>query len=182
MDRVGTMQPSLWNYITLGKIVEFVSPRILSRIVLQCPLTSYLLDILVCVSKRNRRRRVRKHFVEQTQPLGWHWLVDMYECRKLPDTPEVLQTILIEAARLAKATVVQTCFHRYSPHGLSGVVVIAESHLAAHTWPEYQSVCVDLFSCSQRIEANIAIDFIAKQVDARRCERRCETRGQHRSG
>ena len=108
--------------------------------------------------------------------LGWHWLVDMYDCERLPTEPHVLEAILIAAAEMAGATVVQSCFHRFSPIGLSGVVVIAESHLAAHTWPEFKTMCVDLFSCSERINAQIAIDQIAKEVGALNCHSRMELR------
>ncbi|MCF7961936.1 MAG: adenosylmethionine decarboxylase [Pirellula sp.] len=109
--------------------------------------------------------------------LGWHWLVDLMRCDCLPSEPEVLESILVAAAELAGATVVQSCFHRFSPWGLSGVVVIAESHLAAHTWPEHKAMCIDLFSCSQKIEAQIAIDFIAKKVGAAEVRTRMEPRG-----
>jgi S-adenosylmethionine decarboxylase len=109
-------------------------------------------------------------------PLGWHWLVDLSDCRNLPIEPHVLEAILLEAARRAKATVVQSCSHRFSPHGLSGVVIVAESHLAAHTWPEHRAMCVDLFSCSSSILADEAIDFIVEQVAADRVHRRCEVR------
>lgn len=61
---------------------------------------------------------------------------------------------------------VKSCFHKFSPYGLSGVVVIAESHLAVHTWPEHRAVCLDLFSCSNKIDAQAAITFVADQLKA----------------
>lgn len=85
---------------------------------------------------------------------------------------------MVTAAKMAGATVVQTCFHKFSPHGLSGVVVIAESHLAVHTWPEHNAMCLDLFSCSDRINAPIAIDFIAAEIRAGKVDRRTVTRGE----
>jgi S-adenosylmethionine decarboxylase len=111
------------------------------------------------------------------RPLGWHWLADLYDCKRLPTDPGVLEEILVTAAKLAKATVVQSCFHRFSPWGLSGVVVIAESHLAAHTWPERDAMCLDLFSCSESIQAKTAIDYVAEQVGATEVRTRCELRG-----
>ena len=114
---------------------------------------------------------------KENQVLGWHWLVDFYQCSELPTEASVLEAILITAAELAGATVVQSCFHQFSPHGLSGVVVIAESHLAAHTWPEHQAMCIDLFSCSQKIKAQAAIDFIAEKIRPGKVDRRNITRG-----
>jgi S-adenosylmethionine decarboxylase proenzyme len=98
--------------------------------------------------------------------LGWHWLVDFMACGVLPQTPDELERILVEAATLAGATVVQSCFHTFSPYGLSGVVVIAESHLAVHTWPEHDAICIDLFSCSEKMDAQAAIDFLGRQFQA----------------
>ncbi len=89
----------------------------------------------------------------------------------------MLESILVTAAEKAGATVVESCFHQFSPHGLSGVVVIAESHLAAHTWPEHQALCVDIFSCSDKIDAQIAIEFIAQQVKAGKVNQRIMERG-----
>ena len=109
--------------------------------------------------------------------LGWHWFVDFFECAKLPTEPVILEAILVTAAEMAGATVVQSCFHQFSPHGLSGVVVIAESHLAAHTWPEHQVLCLDLFSCSDKINAQVAIDCIAERIQAGQVDQRNLTRG-----
>ena len=89
------------------------------------------------------------------------------DCGALPQRPEELERILVEAATIANATVVQTCFHQFSPHGLSGVVVIAESHLAAHTWPEHHAVCIDLFSCSEKMNSQAAIDYLGQQFQAK---------------
>jgi len=109
--------------------------------------------------------------------LGWHWLVDLYRCSQLPTDPAVLEAILVLAAESAGATVIQSCFHEFSPYGLSGVVVIAESHLAAHTWPEHSAMCLDLFSCSDKIRAEIAIELIAEKIGAGSIEKRKVVRG-----
>jgi S-adenosylmethionine decarboxylase proenzyme len=111
------------------------------------------------------------------QALGWHWLVDFYGCSCLPTDPSVLESILVFAAESAGATVVKSCFHQFSPYGLSGVVVIAESHLAAHTWPEHKAMCLDLFSCSDKILADIAIKLIAEEIGAGSIEKRKVQRG-----
>jgi len=101
----------------------------------------------------------------------------MYRCSQLPTEPAVLEAILVLAAESAGATVVQSCFHQFSPYGLSGVVVIAESHLAAHTWPEHNAMCLDLFSCSDKIRAEIAIELIAEKIGAGSIEKRKVVRG-----
>ncbi len=69
---------------------------------------------------------------------------------------------MLEAATTAGATVIESNFHHFSPFGVSGVVVIQESHLAIHTWPEYQYAAVDLFTCGESVDPWIAFDHLKK--------------------
>lgn len=80
--------------------------------------------------------------------LGRHLLVEYTGCDAavLADLEQVTATML-EAARASGATVVTHSFHHFSPHGVSGAVIIAESHLAIHTWPEHRFAAVDFFTC-----------------------------------
>lgn len=87
------------------------------------------------------------------QALGKHLLIELYDC-----SPEVLNEVsrieqaMIRAAEEAHATIVNTNFHRFLPHGVSGVVVIQESHLTIHTWPEYGYAAVDIFTCGETVD------------------------------
>lgn len=80
--------------------------------------------------------------------LGRHLLVEFTGCgpSALADLDGVTAAML-EAARASGATIVTHSFHHFSPHGVSGAVIIAESHLAIHTWPEHGFAAVDFFSC-----------------------------------
>jgi S-adenosylmethionine decarboxylase proenzyme len=71
-----------------------------------------------------------------------------------------------EAARLAGATIVTEAFHLFNPHGVSGVVVIAESHLAIHTWPEYGYAAVDLFTCGDDVNSELAFFHLKNELQA----------------
>lgn len=75
-----------------------------------------------------------------------------------------------EAARVVGATVVQSVFHQFNPQGLSGVVVIAESHLAIHTWPEFRCASVDLYTCSNEIDPRPGFDYLSDMFGARRVD------------
>jgi S-adenosylmethionine decarboxylase len=102
---------------------------------------------------------------------GKHYLVDFKRCD--PGTierVEVTRAIFLEAAREAEATVVGELFHQFEPVGVSGVLLIAESHVSVHTWPEDLFVGVDIFTCGEEMDAEVAIDvltrgFRAAQVD-----------------
>jgi S-adenosylmethionine decarboxylase len=80
--------------------------------------------------------------------LGCHYLLELSGCpEKKLNNRQFVEKVLMDAARAANATVVASTFHTFNPHGLSGVVVIAESHLAIHTWPEFGYAAVDVFTC-----------------------------------
>jgi S-adenosylmethionine decarboxylase proenzyme len=80
--------------------------------------------------------------------LGHHLLAEFTGCDavSLADLERVTSAML-QAAEASGATIVTHSFHHFSPHGVSGAVIIAESHLAIHTWPEHRFAAVDFFSC-----------------------------------
>jgi S-adenosylmethionine decarboxylase proenzyme len=85
--------------------------------------------------------------------LGKHILVELYDCdTKGLNQHDKVQKMMLGAARAAKATVVTSEFHQFNPYGVSGAVIIAESHLTIHTWPEYGYAAVDVFTCGEEID------------------------------
>ncbi len=101
--------------------------------------------------------------------LGRHLLIELFDCD--PDAISNLETVkgaLVEAARRAQATIVDVVFHEFNPFGISGVVVIAESHLSIHTWPEYRYAAVDIFSCGDVLQPEIAASYLVEQFAAER--------------
>lgn len=99
--------------------------------------------------------------------LGRHLLLEFHGCDgRLLDDLEQIRTLMLEAARLAEATIVTDVFHRFNPHGLRGVVVIAESHLAIHTWPEHGVASVDLFTCGSGMKPERIEAFLGEQLGA----------------
>jgi S-adenosylmethionine decarboxylase proenzyme len=71
-----------------------------------------------------------------------------------------------EAAITSGASIVQSVFHLFNPHGISGVVVIAESHLAIHTWPEYGYSAVDIFTCGEEVDPWRACHYLKEKLRA----------------
>ena len=99
--------------------------------------------------------------------LGRHLLVEYSGCdREILDDVECIQRLIEEAAVEAGATIVQSVFHRFNPFGVSGVVVIAESHLAIHTWPEYGYAAVDLFTCGTQVDPWKSHGFLREALGA----------------
>lgn len=92
--------------------------------------------------------------------LGNHILVEFMKCDpQIMNDVSAIERNMVEAAEKAGATVINSTFHHFSPYGVSGVVVIQESHLAIHTWPEYGYAAVDLFTCGE-MDAWISFDFL----------------------
>lgn len=86
------------------------------------------------------------------KPLGRHALLDLYDCdQALLDDLNFLRELFLTTATKLECTLVKECFHRYAPQGVSGVLVIAESHLSLHTWPEHGYAAVDLFTCANPV-------------------------------
>jgi S-adenosylmethionine decarboxylase proenzyme len=104
--------------------------------------------------------------------LGHHLLVELYGCSpEALDQVEVARDAMIAVAGLVNATVLGVSEHRFQPQGVSVVVVIAESHVSIHTWPEHGYAAADVFTCSGSIAAEKVVQllrerFLARQADA----------------
>jgi S-adenosylmethionine decarboxylase len=100
--------------------------------------------------------------------LGKHLIVELYDCeRSLIDRVDQVEAILVEAVKVSKATIIKPVFHQFNPHGVSGVVVIAESHFSIHTWPEYGYCALDIFTCGEQIDSDLALQFLKKAFRAK---------------
>lgn len=96
-------------------------------------------------------------------------LLELYDCDpEAINNLEVVKASMVEAAKRAQATIVDVVFHEFNPVGISGVVVIAESHLAIHTWPEHRYAAVDVFSCGEILQPELAADYLVEQLGAAR--------------
>ena len=99
--------------------------------------------------------------------LGRQILVEFFQCdSQILNSVDAVKMFMQEAAAISQAHIVQSVFHLFNPHGVSGVVVIAESHLAIHTWPEYGYAAVDLFTCGDQVDPWKAFDFLKKSLKA----------------
>ncbi len=99
--------------------------------------------------------------------LGNHILVEFYSCdADILNNVKFIEDSMVEATILSGATVVGSHFHTFNPHGVSGVVIIAESHLSIHTWPEYGYAAVDIFTCGETIDAGKAFQHLKDSFKA----------------
>ncbi|WP_054696672.1 adenosylmethionine decarboxylase [Syntrophomonas palmitatica] len=101
------------------------------------------------------------------QSLGRHVLAELYGCKfeVLNDINRV-EDIMVNAALEAGAEIREFVFHKFSPQGVSGVVVISESHLAIHTWPELGYAAVDVFTCGEKVDPWDACKYLESMFGA----------------
>jgi len=100
--------------------------------------------------------------------LGRHLLLELRDCNKaVLDDLKYLENALVSAAEEAGATVLGKSFHQFAPQGVSGVVLIAESHLSLHTWPEHAYAAVDIFTCGTTVKIEVAADALIRQLGSR---------------
>ena len=124
-------------------------------------------------SDETRRRRCavdeRNEEEDGLNALGRHLLLELFDCDfDAISNLEAVRSNLVEAAKRARATIVDVVFHKFNPFGISGVVVIAESHLSIHTWPEHRYAAVDIFSCGDVLEPEVAANYLVDQFGAER--------------
>jgi S-adenosylmethionine decarboxylase proenzyme len=122
--------------------------------------------------------RTNEAEVQEHPACGSQVVLDLYECETTHlDDLEWVKRTLVDAASAAGATIVQTVFHKFAPWGISGVVVIAESHLAIHIWPEKRYAAIDVFTCGENVLVDVASAHLKREFRARRSFQRRFKRG-----
>lgn len=99
--------------------------------------------------------------------LGRHILAEIYGCDpEILNDRDLIERIMVDSALTAGAEIREVAFHKFSPMGVSGVVVISESHLTIHTWPELGYAAVDVFTCGDKINPWDACNYMTERFNA----------------
>jgi S-adenosylmethionine decarboxylase len=100
--------------------------------------------------------------------LGRHLLVELHDCdREALNNLDLIRDVMVKAAIDCGAVVLGSSFHHFSPQGVSGVVVIAESHLSIHTWPEFGYAAVDVFTCGTSVNPEKAAEVLIDRLGSK---------------
>src|ERR1700747_2311367 len=111
--------------------------------------------------------------------LSQHTLLEFYDCDPaLLKRSREVKKALCDSVRHGGRTIVKSVFHNFSPYGVSGVVVITESHVTIHTWPEERYAAVDIFSCSRNMRHAAIRQYLKRALRSRRVEWKSFRRGQ----
>ncbi|BAB06867.1 adenosylmethionine decarboxylase [Halalkalibacterium halodurans] len=99
--------------------------------------------------------------------MGRHVIAELWGCDvdKLNDL-SFIEQVFVDAALKAGAEVREVAFHKFAPQGISGVVIISESHLTIHSFPEHGYASIDVYTCGDRIDPNVASNYIAEALKA----------------
>ena len=104
------------------------------------------------------------------KPSGRHLLAEYRGCEStLLNDIDLISKALRQAAVEAGSTIVASVFHPFTPQGVTGVVVLEESHLCIHTWPEHGYVAVDFYTCGD-CEPKLAHEFLSRELGAKYAE------------
>lgn len=100
--------------------------------------------------------------------LGRHIVCEFSGCdpASLSDVKGI-HAMMIGAAKAARATIMESAFHRFEPQGVSGTVILAESHLSIHTWPEKGYAAMDFYTCGDHTDPWLACEHAAKLLEAK---------------
>ncbi|UOQ47177.1 adenosylmethionine decarboxylase [Gracilibacillus caseinilyticus] len=104
--------------------------------------------------------------------MGRHVIAELWECNiDLLNDMETLERTFVNAALKAGAEVREVAFHKFAPFGVSGVVIISESHLTIHSFPEHGYASIDVYTCGNIIDPNVAVAYIEEQLEAKSSEK-----------
>jgi len=102
------------------------------------------------------------------QNLGNHLIVELYDCcPKAINDVSFVEAAMKNAVAVSGATMVQSVVHEFNPHGVSGVVVVEESHFTVHTWPEYGYCALDIFTCGTEVDYYSALNSLKEDFKAK---------------
>jgi S-adenosylmethionine decarboxylase len=95
--------------------------------------------------------------------LGQHVIIELWGCQEgVINDAALVKTAMLDAVRAANATLLDINVHMFSPHGVTGVAVLSESHLSVHSWPEYGYVAADVFTCGNTTKPQAAADTLKR--------------------
>ncbi len=110
--------------------------------------------------------------------LGSHLILELYDCpAHLLDDPNHVAETMLAAVEASGATIIQPFFHQFAPQGVSGVVIISESHFSIHTWPEYGYAALDVFTCGEVIDMDAAAQTLYQGFQAGSMQKMMLSRG-----
>ncbi len=112
----------------------------------------------------NKDRKLKESYA------GIHLIADFWEINNIIDDGEKIKEILIEAAKRANNIPLEVAIHKFTPQGVTGVILLAESHISLHLWPEIKYLAVDVFTCGDHSMPEKALEFLKETFEPRKVD------------
>jgi len=126
---------------------------------------------------KKTKRPIRWVKKEKKQKYAGIHLIAEFWHGKIIENPKKLERILIRAVKKSKNIPLEIAIHKFSPQGITGVVLLAESHVALHSWPEINYLAIDIFTCGEKAMPYLALEYFKKEFQPKKVEIREIKRG-----
>jgi S-adenosylmethionine decarboxylase len=102
---------------------------------------------------------------EQSEFVGTHVIAELLGCT-VPEDQETLEKVMRGAAKESNSTALEFVMHKFEPYGVTAILILAESHISVHSWPEKKYAGVDVFTCGQHTDPVKAIEYLKNAFNA----------------
>ena len=103
-----------------------------------------------------------------SENIGRHCILELYQCDHARLNDEAfIRTSITSSAKIAGATLMNLVTHSFKPQGVTGLALLAESHISIHTWPESNYSAVDIFTCGQNMMPELASQYLIESLMAK---------------
>lgn len=114
--------------------------------------------------QEEKKGEIKKHKYS-----GLHLLAEFWDGRII-DSADRIREILVEAVKRANNTPLEFVVHKFQPQGVTGIVLLAESHISIHTWPECNYVALDIYTCGDKSLPMKALEYLKSEFQPKRFE------------
>ena len=115
------------------------------------------------------KRSIKWVPIKKQKYAGIHLLADFWGGKIIENSKEI-ERILIGATKKAKNIPLKVAIHKFNPQGITGVVLLAESHIALHGWPEFNYLAIDIFTCGDKAKPRRALNYLKKVFKPKKVE------------
>lgn len=105
--------------------------------------------------------------INRARYLGVHLIAEFWNGKTIED-PKELKKILTGAVKAANSSPLKISIHKFSPQGITGVILLAESHISIHSWPEYNYVAIDIFTCGDKSAPEKALTYLKEKFQPKK--------------
>ncbi len=109
----------------------------------------------------NNTKSMKEKKLNTIEVVGKHCILELYDCDKSKLNDEAfIRTKITSAAKFAGATLINLISHHFEPQGVTGLALLAESHISIHTWPESGYAAIDIFTCGDHTMPEKACEYL----------------------